>query len=375
MDANLKIARCKTSLMVKHPFFGSIALGCHFVQDDSIETMATDGTKIIWAEPFVDRHSEDEIKGVIAHEVMHIVMKHHLRRGDRDPKKWNVATDYAINDILTDGGFVLPEDGLFSEQYKGMAAEKIFDLLPQDDGGADQPSWGIVMDATNEDGSQPSQGDLEQMAADIDQRVFMAAQAAENAGKLPSKIKDIVSRMRRSQVDWMDVIRRFVGGDNPEDYTWRRCNRKVYYSQGIYMPSVDRVGVGDIVLGWDSSGSVSMREQEYFLGVFNQLIEDFNPRSITLIVCDAEVQSVTEYAQGEYINGVEAKGRGGTRVMPVFDYVEDNQIPCDAMVYLTDMGIFDWPNETPDYPVLWVSTDMDCNDAPIGETTRIQVAA
>ena len=374
MDANLKIARCKTSLMVKAPFYGSMALSCHFVQQDDGKTMATDGQTIWWSEDFVDAHSEDEIKGVIAHEIMHIVLKHHLRRGQRDVKGWNIATDYVINSGLLAEGFTLPANGLIDDQYDGMMAEKVYNLLPRSED-QEQPQWGGVSDAKGEGDGQPSSAEVAQMEADIDQRVFMAASAAEASGKLPASIKDMVNRMRRTQVDWMDVIRRFVGGDQPDDYTFRRCNRKVYYTQGIYMPAVDRLGVGDIVLGWDSSGSVSMREQEYFLGVFNQLIEDFNPRSVTLIVCDADVQSVTRYEQGEPVEAVEAKGRGGTRVKPVFQYVEDNNIDCDAMVYLTDMGIWDWPDAEPDYPVLWVSTDTNANDAPIGETTHIAMAA
>ena len=374
MDANLKIARCKTSLMVKAPFYGSMALSCRFVQQDDGNTMCTDGQTIWWSEDFVDAHSEDEIKGVIAHEIMHIVLKHHLRRGQRDVKGWNIATDYVINSGLLAEGFTLPANGLIDDQYDGMMAEKVYDLLPRPED-QEQPQWGGVSDAKGEGDGQPSPAEVAQMEADIDQRVFMAASAAEASGKLPASIKDMVNRMRRTQVDWMDVIRRFVGGDQPDDYTFRRCNRKVYYTQGIYMPAVDRLGVGDIVLGWDSSGSVSMREQEYFLGVFNQLIEDFNPRSVTLIVCDADVQSVTRYEQGEPVEAVEAKGRGGTRVKPVFQYVEDNNIDCDAMVYLTDMGIWDWPDEEPDYPVLWVSTDTNANDAPIGETTHIAMAA
>ena len=374
MDANLKIARCKTSLMVKAPFYGSMALSCRFVQQDDGNTMCTDGQTIWWSEDFVDAHSEDEIKGVIAHEIMHIVLKHHLRRGQRDVKGWNIATDYVINSGLLAEGFTLPANGLIDDQYDGMMAEKVYDLLPRSED-QEEPQWGGVSDAKGEGDGQPSPAEVAQMEADIDQRVFMAASAAEASGKLPASIKDMVNRMRRTQVDWMDVIRRFVGGDQPDDYTFRRCNRKVYYTQGIYMPAVDRLGVGDIVLGWDSSGSVSMREQEYFLGVFNQLIEDFNPRSVTLIVCDADVQSVTRYEQGEPVEAVEAKGRGGTRVKPVFQYVEDNNIDCDAMVYLTDMGIWDWPDEEPDYPVLWVSTDTNANDAPIGETTHIAMAA
>jgi hypothetical protein len=48
MDANLKIARAKTQLVLKHPFFGSIAMGLNFVETDAVPTMATDGKSILW---------------------------------------------------------------------------------------------------------------------------------------------------------------------------------------------------------------------------------------------------------------------------------------------------------------------------------------
>ena len=87
----------------------------------------------------------------------------------------------------------------------------------------------------------------------------MAANAAKAAGKLPAAIEGIVNKMRRSKVDWRDVFHRFVGGDQPDDYTFQRCNRKVYYTQGIYMPAIDKIGVGDVVVAVDTSGqSISL---------------------------------------------------------------------------------------------------------------------
>ncbi len=34
---------------------------------------------------------------VLCHEVLHLVLLTHLRRGSRDPRLWNYSTDFAIN--------------------------------------------------------------------------------------------------------------------------------------------------------------------------------------------------------------------------------------------------------------------------------------
>ena len=128
MNPSEKIARAKTRLLIRQPFFGSCALSLAFVESQEIETMATDGRSIFYSVDFVNQHSEEEIRGVIAHEVLHVVFKHMLRRGERDEERWNVACDYAINDIILSAqekdksgdyvsAFVLPEGGLHDKQY------------------------------------------------------------------------------------------------------------------------------------------------------------------------------------------------------------------------------------------------------------------
>ena len=105
MDADTKMARARTRLVLDNPFFGSLALGLNIHRDDSVPTMCTDGRFIKWNGDFVDQHTDKEIIGVVAHEVLHVAFKHMLRRGERDPERWNIACDHAINHIMLDGNF------------------------------------------------------------------------------------------------------------------------------------------------------------------------------------------------------------------------------------------------------------------------------
>ncbi len=383
MDAETKVARAKTRLVLDHPFWGSLVLGTAFHKDD-IPTMCTNGQWIKWSADFVDKCSDKNVIFTVAHEISHIFLKHcdPIKEIDGKPvnaEVQNMAMDYVINPILIDGNVgEMPEGGLYDPKYHGWSWLKVYrELMKMDESDRPQPQpWGGNVGSPEDDNGNEMQGsELEQFNATIDQRVFLAATGAQSAGKLPSAIAELVERMRRSKVDWRDVFNRFIGGDQPDDYTFRKPNKKVWYTQGIYTPSIDKIGVGDVVVAVDTSGSVSTAELQQFLGELNNITDDHKPRSVTVITCDADIKSVVRYEQGDIIDTIECNGRGGTRVEPVFRYIRENDLSVDNMVYLTDMGIWDFPDNTPDYPVLWVSTDPQCNDAPFGETTRIQVAA
>jgi predicted metal-dependent peptidase len=108
-------------------------------------TMCTDGENIIFHPDFVARHTDEAIRLVLIHEVLHCLNSHHERRGNRDPRKWNIACDYAINPLLMDeSGLEFPKDsrgqmeGLYEEKFAGMRAEDIYDLLESDEDLMDQ---------------------------------------------------------------------------------------------------------------------------------------------------------------------------------------------------------------------------------------------
>ena len=164
-----EMTKARTELVLKYPFFGKLALGLEIIESDKFDTMATDGQRIYYNPEWTKSITHQERVGVIAHEILHVVYKHHLRRGKRDAYYWNVAGDYVINDILLEDGFILPEGGLHNSEYASMQTEKVYDLVYQeskDDSGDDAsggdgdgddsgddgkaPSWGEVIDAVND---------------------------------------------------------------------------------------------------------------------------------------------------------------------------------------------------------------------------------
>ena len=73
---------------------------------------------------------------MLAHETMHPALHHHLRRSGRNPRRRNEACDYAIDPLLLDDGLSLPKGVLVDARFRGMSAERIYNLLCADSAGS-----------------------------------------------------------------------------------------------------------------------------------------------------------------------------------------------------------------------------------------------
>ena len=135
-----RMTKARAQLVLDAPFFGVLALNLELEEGNWQPTMAVDGKTIVYNTGFAASLSDDEIKAVLAHEVMHCALKHHLRRGSRDPELWNVAGDHVINlELLASFNpkFVLPEPHLADPQYKGLTTDDVYRLLEQEQQQAD----------------------------------------------------------------------------------------------------------------------------------------------------------------------------------------------------------------------------------------------
>ena len=133
IPSDLRIQKARTTLLLDHPFFGTLLFRLGARACSSIATMATDGVSLFYNPEFVDMLNAAELAGVLAHEVMHPALQHHTRRGDRDHARWNLACDYAINPILLNAGLTLPKDVLIDNRFRGMSAERIYNLIEEDE--------------------------------------------------------------------------------------------------------------------------------------------------------------------------------------------------------------------------------------------------
>src|SRR6201987_4650720 len=137
------IQKARTVLLLDHPFFGTLLFRLGARAYGSIATMASDGVSLYFNPEFVEGLSSAELIGTVAHECMHPALQHHTRRGGRNPRRWNMACDYAINPMLVDAGLTLPKEVLMDHRFRGMSAEEIYNRLEaEEDQSSPAPGWG-----------------------------------------------------------------------------------------------------------------------------------------------------------------------------------------------------------------------------------------
>ena len=131
-----RVRRARLQLMLRHPFLANATARLPLVEVEPggwCDTAATDGYRIYWSRAFFDRLDEAQIGGVLAHEMLHVVLGHRDRRGAREPELWNEAIDHATNLLVLDAMRMrLPHPHLARRAFRDMTAETIYDLLAAD---------------------------------------------------------------------------------------------------------------------------------------------------------------------------------------------------------------------------------------------------
>ena len=221
-QAAKRLAGARTRLILgrdaKAAFFATLLLRLTPHVDWKVGTMATDGRALAYSPAFVAGLAPDELLGVLAHEVMHNALAHHCRRGGRDPAKWNVACDLAVNPLLANSGFTLPKgrlmpgEGRYVALAAGKSAEEYYAALPTDaaeaavgDGTGDPGGCGQVREP-----AQAAPADARRREAEWRVAVAQAEQAARGKGDLPAGLGRAVEDVLHPAADWRTVLREFV---------------------------------------------------------------------------------------------------------------------------------------------------------------------
>lgn len=380
------ISTARTKLVLdrdaKAVFFATLALGLKTepVWDEAIETMATDGRSLFYNPEWAAALPLAEAIGVIAHEVCHVCFKHHARRAGRNPRKFNIATDLAINDILKDAGYKLPACGIFPGKSpyeklpKGLSAEEYYKLLPDEPegdegdkggGSSDPGGCGKVIDAG--DGSPAAQREAE---AEATVSVAQAANAAKQSGRgtLPAGIARLVEEALTPQVDWRNILRDFIGKHlAKDDYSWTTPNRR-FIAQGLYLPGVRSEAKPTVALLVDTSGSIGEKELRQFGGELAGLLEA-SPCKLWVGYHHTNVYKTQEWTPSDGELVLEGLQSGGTCHREPFKRIEQDDVQPDCVVCLTDMQT-SYPDSPPPWPVVWCSIDKN-GKAPFGEVIYI----
>ena len=396
------VDRAMINLIFTHPFFSTLALRLRVVEATHISgmtkdgtvatvplpTMGVDGRHLFYNPEFVLGLEKEELIGVVCHEVIHCASKHHLRRNDRDPKLWNVATDYVVNGTVQESGFTLPEGGLINPQYAAMSEEAVYALLEQDlpnnpelqkllqpgdggDGGdgSDPGKCGGVLSPRDEDGNEASlsQAELAAEARNWDMAVVQAAKVAKARGNCPAFAERLVQELTEPKANFHQLLQRFMDRQCKNDYSWFPPNRR-HVGAGLYLPSVSGEGLGPVVVAVDTSGSMSDDDISVAAGAINAVLRDAHPEVVHVVYVDAKTAHAETFAEEDLPLTIHPKGGGGTRFTPAFDWVAEQHLDPSCMIYITDMYSNDFPTTAP-YPVLWARTKGHADTVPPFGTT------
>jgi len=372
-----KMQKAKAKMLLTQVFFATLVMSTPMVVDTTLPTAATDMLTIFYNPAFIEGLTLPQVMFVLAHEVMHIVFKHGLRRGSRNPQLWNIACDYAINLILHEAGFEVIQGCLFDPRFKGMSAEQVYDMLKQEmdkenkkrkQNGEGKAGPGDLHQDTSgmgEDVREPANIDAEARAKaeqQIQQKVAQAANMARMAGKMPAGVARLVDEILNPTVPWQDLLREYMTRVTKDNESWSRRNRRF---TDVYLPSRHSQRMGEIVVIGDTSGSITNQELARIASEVAAISEAVNPERIRLVWADTEVAGEQEFEAGDIIKA-DPKGGGGTDMRVPLQHIDQYQ--PEIAVLVTD-GYTPWPNVEPEYPLIVVCTTKV--DVPIGQVVRI----
>lgn len=308
------------------------------------------------------------------------------------------SMDYFINAMLVESNTgTIHKNWLYDKAYVDSTVWGVVDIYrdrfkpsgkPDPDtgvtpggiGSKPQPDQGVfdtLLKPGEADGKEPGQAAGERDDQAWKTAVAGAIAAAKAQGKLPENIKRMFEELVEPKVDWTDRIEAlFARKIGTADTTWRSPDRRWIARPGdpIYFPSRTGYGAGTIVVGVDDSGSIGDEELTTFFSEMVGLLEQLQPQKIVVIWCASTVQRI-DYVEDMddlmalYRGG--APGTGGTDFRPVFDAIDDLDVPdIAALVYLTD-GWGTFPDGPPNYPVIWGSIDAKEGHYPFGEYVEL----
>jgi predicted metal-dependent peptidase len=390
-----KLAAARTRLILEKPFLGALVLRLptHVAKQDWCPTTATDARAFYYNPEYIDALSLDQTQFMLAHEALHCALSHFARRQHRVKHRWDLACDYAINPLLIDDGLKPPPNTLVMPMYRGMTAEEIYPLIDDEDesetldrhaydseGSSQGASSGLREDDLNkrppqDQGDQadqestakvraepdPNQGaarpqpltpdEQETLSVQWQQRMAGAAQQAMQAGKLGGELARMIDHLLQPQLPWRMLLARYMTAAARDDYSYMRPSRR----EGEFILPILRSHQLDLVVAVDTSGSIKDAEVEEFVAEINALKGQVRAR-VTFLPCDAKLCEGAPWVFDpwqEFKQPQEIQGGGGTSFVPVFSWVDCEDLRPDLLVYFTDAE-GEFPAKEPAYPVIWL---------------------
>lgn len=320
---------------------------------------------------FIEEIDQNELAGVLVHEIMHFVHNHHDRGESKNPEIYNIAGDLTINPAVLKMGYTLPDWVAYPAAFnfpENQTAEWYYDELMKS--AKKQKAKGIGNgqcgscggnafpdEPTDGDKSARSQGELDKALRVTAEQVKQAAQ--QGTGNVPSDLlRWAEEQLLPPKVRWQDKLNRITRRSltrkaGLKDYTYSRPSRRQLgsFKDGDPIKPSMYATVPNIVVAIDTSGSMGSEELSKALSEIKGILSASKSK-IEFIAIDCSIHSVKPISNWKDSLKL-LKGGGGTDFRPVFDLMDKRNEKPDILIFLTD-GMGPAPQAPPFYKVIWI---------------------
>jgi len=365
-NPNSLAERARAWFVANYPLLGALAAAFDIVEDAKIcelhksAVAAVDSElrrvyinpKFPWTYP--------AMQFVVAHELLHVGLRHEARRQGRDAYLWNVAGDYVINGWLTEMGVgEMPTDDLLLDPELGFekeSAEAIYDRIVGDlrlirrmnksrtlrgQGLVDvlgnrPPTWwtgpGTDLDAFYR----------RALAEGLDLHLTHGAR-----GLLPGDLVEEIRAIQQRPIPWDVRLGQWMDAYFPPleaRRSFARASRRQASTPDIPRPvwlrPEERLAARTFGVVLDTSGSMPPRLLARALGAIASYALSREVPLVRVLQCDAGVHDMGYVDPESLLGRVEVRGRGGTVLQPAVTRLEgDDRFPKDApILVITDGG-------------------------------------
>ena len=376
-----KIAAARVWLLKEKPFFGVLARALRVEATLAVPAFRLSPDDRLRANALVVLDLRfPTLCARLAHLCLHAALGAFVRRATREPLRWNVAHDLAIDPLLRAAGFIVSAGIPALELPQGASAEEYYQLLPegtrpddawcdladpppppdapiagsftrQDDGEGNDPGSGKSPDQPGEQ-QEPDQGDreesedgdqgeeereeepspLEARARELQWKMRLGAALEEEIasggktfGEIPAWIDELVRATIEPPPDWSATLQRSISMLTRTDRTFLRPSRRMSALAGpdgewpevVAMPGRRVQPAGRLVSVIDTSSSIDAATLARFLGSLASVATAEGFDEIRLVQADAAVtRDETVFAAELFFQEVAIVGRGGTDFGP-----------------------------------------------------------
>ncbi len=365
-----KLSGIRVRVIRENPFFGRLLLKLRFGIAECT-TAFTDMRRIVFDPSFVQRLSDEELKYVMVHEVLHCALKHCTRGAGKQSFIYNVACDIVTNSLiiemynlkkLTVEGeelMHLAPDGHEGREY---TAEVIYDMLmgmsPES---FTQNYLGVNID-THTGWEELDAATLEDL---WQHHLKEASRSCGTGSGIPSFLARYLKEIDHTpNTNWRQILHDFIQFDKC-DYDFARPDKR--YSSDVILPSFCECDEdGRVEKVWflvDTSGSVSDEAVSAAYEEIKAATEQISNISGTLSFFDQTVSEPEPFSSLDDILSIKPIGGGGTSFAAIFEKLDElcaeGDAPC-VIVIITD-GYDTFPDEeaASGIPVIWIIADSD----------------